>query len=587
MRWSTIQLRLVLFALAVRDLWRDLRAAVRAGWQYLGAPPSPSGPGARTFRPAGEASALETALIPFALRLRLTRSVASFPRSLAWASGLTLGPALVARLIAGPLPASAVLALVAAPLFVVLWLRLVLRPVTVLEAARACDLRLRLRERLATAVELLEVGAGGPVATLQLADAQHAMVGLQPAQAFPWHVEQRHLIATGVLVLMAGLLVVWPAATAPSLNSDLLALADPLDPDRQSADQNSDLIPGDSLGGLTGPPQEAGEIEQGLDAGSEGGALGAPDETVSEETLAQAQLSAQEAADTLAEEVGARRQALQTLGQALRRTPAARTAGTMLLREDYEAAAVEMVGLSDSVPDLSDADRDSLSEALSSASQQMGTHDPTVADTTRRAADALRQYRDLTASLALRELAQQTAQTGQLSQEQQQLAQRAEQLRNDQAVGLPGESVQPAGSQQGDRRPIPEVGDPSEGLGNGDQADAGNSLQELGNGEPQGGQGGQGNQTGSTAGQTPGRRDQALPHRLNVTAVRVQVDAQVGEGRTIWRPPQPDSTRVRGSSVGQRPRSHLEEAVTRAWDPNIASAISGTLEDALRRYFSP
>ena len=448
----------------VRGWQRELGVAVRAGWRYLGAPPAPSGPGARRFRPAGEASAIETALVPFASRLRLTRGAASFPRALAWATGLTLGPALLARLIAGPLPAMAVLVLLAATLLAVLWLRLVLRPVTVLEAARACDLRLRLRERIATAVELLEAGATGPVATLQLADAQSAMVGLRPAQAFPWHVEQRHLIATGVLALIAALLIVWPSVSSPTFGDDILSLTDPLSADEQTTDEKSESIPGDSLGGLTAPPQEAGQIEQGLDAGGEEGALSVPEQTVSQESLAQAQEAAQEAADTMSERVNARRQALQTLGQSLRRSSAGRSAGTMLLREDYEAAATEMVGMANTVRDLNDSDRDNLSEQLAAAAQKMASDDPNLADTTQRAADALRQYQDLTASTALMEMAQQTAQTGQLAQEQQQLAQRAEQLREDQAVGLPGESVQAPGNQQGERRALPEVGDPTEGM---------------------------------------------------------------------------------------------------------------------------
>ncbi len=569
---------------------REARAAVRAGWGYLGAPAAPSGPGARRFRPAGEASAIETALVPFASRLRLTRGAASFPRALAWATGLTLGPALLARLIAGPLPAMAVLMLLAVSLFAVLWLRLVLRPITVLEAARACDLRLRLRERLATAVELLEVGATGPVATLQLADAQSAMVGLRPAQAFPWHVEQRHLMVIGVFALIAALLIVWPSVSSPAFESDVLSLTDPLNTDEETADQQSDAIPGDSLGGLTAPPQEAGQIEQGLETGGEEGALSVPEQTVDREALAQAQEAAQEAADTMSERVNARRQALQTLGQALRRSSAGRSAGAMLLREDYEAAAVEMVGLANTVSDLNDSDRDSLSEQLAAAAQQMADDDPNLANTTQRAADALRQYQDLTASDALREMAQQTAQTGRLAQEQEQLAQRAEQLREDQAVGLPGESVQAPGNQRGERRAMPEVGDPADGMASGQEAGAANAGDQLFTSGPPGGPGdaeGKDATEGSTPGQTVGRRDQSRPHRLNVTGVRVQVEAQVGEGRTTWRPPQPDSPQGQRGPEAPLPFRGLEEAVTRAWDPNIASTVSGTLEDVLRRYFSP
>ena len=577
-------------ARAVRGRQRAVRAAVRAGWEYLGAPPAPSGPGARRFRPTGEASALETALVPFAARLRRTRGAASLPRALAWATGLTLGPALLMRLIAGPLPAMAVLMLLAVPLFAVLWLRLVLRPVTVLEAARACDLRLRLRERLATAVELLEGGATGPVATLQLADAQSAMVGLRPAQAFPWHVEQRHLIATGVLTLLAALLIVWPSVSSPTFNEDVLSLTDPLNTDAQTADEQSESIPGDSLGGLTAPPQEAGQVEQGLDTGDEEGALAVPEQTVSQESLAQAQEAAQEAADTMSERVNARRQALQTLGQALRQSPAGRSAGTMLLREDYEAAATEMVGLANTVSDLNDSDRDSLSDQLAAASEKMASDDPNLADTTQRAADALRQYQDLTASTALMEMAQQTAQTGQLSQEQQQLAQRAEQLREDQAVGLPGESVQTPGNQRGERRAMPEVGDPTEGMSSAQETGAANAGQREFTTNPAGGPGdeeGEDSAEGSTPGQTVGRRDRSRPHRLNVAGVRVEVAAQVGEGRTIWRPPRPDSQQARRGPEAPLPFRGLEEAVTRAWDPNIASTVSGTLEDVLRRYFNP
>ena len=72
-----------------------------------------------------------------------------------------------------------------------------------------------------------------------------------------------------------------------------------------------------------------------------------------------------------------------------------------------------------------------------------------------------------------------------------------------------------------------------------------------------------------------------------MTGVRVQVAAQVGEGRTIWRPPRPDSQQARQGPEAPLPFRGLEEAVTRAWDPNIASTVSGTLEVVLRRYFSP
>ena len=356
---------------------RIARAAMHAGWRYLGRAgagrPSWCAPLSFHRRSVGNRNGPRAV----AARLRLTRGAASFPRALAWATGLTLGPALLARLIAGPLPAMAVLVLVAMPLFAVLWLRLALRAGYRAGGGAACDLRLRLRERLATAVELLEVGATGPVATLQLADARSAMVGLRPAQAFPWHVEQRHLIAAGVLALIAALLIVWPSVTSPTFGDDVLSLTDPLNTDEQTADEQSETIPGDSLGGLTAPPQEAGQVEQGLDTGDEEGALSVPEQTVSQEALAQAQEAAQEAADTMSERVSARRQALQTLGQALRNSSAGRSAGTMLLREDYEAAATEMVGMANTVRDLNDSDRDGLSEQLAAAAQQMASDDPT------------------------------------------------------------------------------------------------------------------------------------------------------------------------------------------------------------------
>ena len=191
----------------------------------------------------------------------------------------------------------------------------------------------------------------------------------------------------------------------------------------------------------------------------------------------------------MSERVNARRQALQTLGQSLRRSSAGRSAGTMLLREDYEAAAVEMVGLANTVRDLNDSDRDSLSEQLAAAAQKMASDDPNLADTTQRAAESLRQYQDLAASNALMEMAQQTAQTGQLSQEQEQLAQRAQQLREDQAVGLPGESVQAPGNQRGERRALPEVGDPTEGMTSAQEAGAANTGKREFTTNPAGGPG--------------------------------------------------------------------------------------------------
>ncbi|MDE2995068.1 MAG: hypothetical protein OXU67_14435, partial [Chloroflexota bacterium] len=77
------------------------------------------------------------------------------------------------------------------------------------------------------------------------------------------------------------------------------------------------------------------------------------------------------------------------------------------------------------------------------------------------------------------------------------------------------------------------------------------------------------------------------PHRLTVTGVGGLGAAQGGLGRTFWRPPRPDGQQARRGPEAPLPFRGLEEAVTRAWDPNIASTVSGTLEVVLRRYFSP
>jgi hypothetical protein len=470
------------------------------------------------------------------------------------------------------------------------------------EAARRTDAALALRERLSTALELLETAATGPLVQRQVHDALEVAKAVRPQEAFPVYTaaseQRRSALRTsgyGTVALAAAFaLIIWPAATPvrarPPAEREFLALADTgrreeiarVDP---YARPNADAIEG-----RTARPDELGEAAPGL--------LGPAENANSRQADAQGaqsgqgdQRGAQQDAQSQSSASAAQREAaLQDLGNALRQTQTARQAGESLRAGDTERASQQLSQLADQSRNLSPGERQSLAQAFREASQQIGEKDPALSDAAQRAGDALGQFRSQEAQQAIRDAANQVRDSGRQAQAQRELAERAQQLQSGGQAQLPqqGQQGQAGDSrQQGDQASRGQQGQQGQSGGarsEGAGSDAA-SLAQL-EAELRGGTMGGSGSGGAGAGSGAGANREGPPQRLNVDARTVTVNAEVGEGPNLWRLPSPNAVPggpppgpqvVPGGPISASP-------VGAGLDLN---AVPYDLADPVRQYFTP
>ena len=513
----------------------------------------------RPFKPAAEASVLEQRLRPFSRRLRRRRTLEQAPRALLAGAGVCVAAALLARLFGAPglIWIGLAAASAAAALMVAAAVR---RPVGLFETARSTDAAARLRERLATALELLDARAGTPLARLQIDDATAAVGWVTPKQAFPYFARgsqaRRTAVRDSALALLGllavALLVVWPADGGPLVEAgrrEKLALADttrteddivrPPTLGQPGADDPSAVVgrserpPEVGEPGLVAPPGQPSNPAAGQQGGPQPGQPGQPGQ--------------QDAQSQQNPNLAERQQALQELGNALRQSQTARPAGEWLRHGDTQRAADQLNQVADQTSALSPGERQSLAQAFRQAGEQIGSKDRPLADAARRAAEALAQFRNQEAQQAIRDAANQVRDTGQQAQAQRDLQQRAEDLQNGRQPQLP------PGQQPGQGQPgQPGQGQPGQQAGQQPGQQGGQQPRQGGEGAGVGGDlsameaalrsgGLQPGQSGPGAGTGSGTNSQGAPQRLNVDARTVQVAAEAGEGPTQWRPPSPNA----------------------------------------------
>ncbi|HEU5316372.1 MAG TPA: hypothetical protein VFX49_09700 [Chloroflexota bacterium] len=545
----------------------------------------------RRFQAESAEAELDRLLAPLAQRLRWQRTIQHAPRGLLVGALVALAFTVFARL--GGLPG---LAYVALPFALIVSMATVAvvanRAAGPFEVARRVDASLGLGERIATALELRERGDDGPLVERQYRDAREQLLRVDAAAAFPLfargslarHTALRSASWGGLTLALTLGLLIWPQAASRLLTGreGALALADPgrreedalprFRPDGTEA--GSEL--GDAMRGQTQNPEDIGE---GI------GLLGPP------QTPQQAQQGAgglqdarREAADQQNPNVAERRQALDDLGNALRQSQTGRQAGEALRTGDTERAAQQLQQLADQARNLSPGERQSLAQAFSQASQQIGDKDRQLADAARRAAEALQQFRNQEAQQAIRDAAAQVRDTGQQLEAQRQLESRQEQLQSGGQPSLPqlgqqagqGSDGQGEG-QRGQQSPTrSEAGSPGSGA-----FDLSQMEQELQNGGLQAGTGG----SGAGGGNGAGSEKAGAPTRLNVTPRLVTVEAEVREGPSNWRPPNPNAA----PAVAPPPAAPLPGAapsslqVASGLDMN---AVPSDMTDSVRQYFS-
>jgi hypothetical protein len=551
----------------------------------------------RVFLPLTEASSLERHLRPLSRRLRWRRSVEYVPRAVLVATLTCLAAAVVARLFA--LPGLLWLG-AAAAILVFAWAlgSVVRRQVGPFETARNADATLHLRERLATALELLDRNAQHPLALLQVRDATTVVVGCSPKEAFPIFAPgsqaRRAALRTGGLSALALALIValvlWPATGARLLDpasGEKLAMADAARPEDDivrppSLQPGSEGMQGEAVEGLSERPDSVGETP-GLLGQNAQQQPGEGQQGANNQSGQQAQQDAQTQQNP---NVAERQQALQDLGNALRQSQTGRQAGESLRRGDTERAGEQLNQMASQTSALSPGERQTLAEAFRQASEQIGNKDRPLADAAARASSALSQFQNQAAQQAIRDAANQVRDTGQQARAQQDLAQRAQDMQRGGQPQLPQNQGQQAGQQAGSQG--------SQGSQAGQQAQ---QPRQGGEGGTQGGdlseleaalRGGglQGAAGGPGAGSGSGSDAQGRSQRLAVDARTVQVEAEVGEGPTQWRPPSPNAAPAAAPASAAAVPSGPASAAPVGSGLDINS-VPPDLADSVRQYFSP
>jgi len=476
------------------------------------------------------------------------------PRALLVCSAVAGAVSLIARLLS--LPGVAYLAFPLALLIGGMTVYVVARrQVGPFEVARRVDASLGLEERLATALELSETGRDGPFVRRQLQDAMATIASVDASRAFPLFAEGTHSRRLAVrncgygagALLAALLLALWPAAIGvlPGRDRELLALADPNRREDQATPRFQPDLDAEITKGIRALDQKPSEL------GEAPGLVGAP-QSPPEPTGQQGQAGAspsndarREAAEQQNPNAAKREQALQELGNALRQSQTGRQAGEALRSGDTERASQQLSQLAEQARNLSPGERQSLSQAFQQAAQQIGEKDRALADAARRAGESLSQFRNQEAQQAIRDAAAQVQQSGRQAQAQRDLEARQQQMQSGQQPNLPSLGQQGQSQSQSGRQDANQQGrtgaSQAPGRPDGGQTGSGAELSQLeaelrGSGL-QSGNGGAGEGGGTGA----GAERQGAPSRLNLQSQTMTVEAEVRDGPSNFRPPNPNA----------------------------------------------
>ena len=546
----------------------------------------------RSFRRGQFADDFERLLQPLARRLATQRIFRHGPRALLVGALVALTLTLIARLFG--LPGLAYLALPFAMIVAGVTVAIVARrSAGPFEVARRADAALGLNERIATALELRDTKVEGPLVQRQIADALASLAHVDPREAFPAFAggspartrAQRNVAWGGLALALTLLLVLWPSAAQRMLvdREGALALADPNQTGEDAIprflpeEMSGDVRPGDAISGLTDRPDDLGALPGLLNAQPSASQGLAPGEAARD--------ARREAADQQSGDMAARQASLNSLGDALRQSQMARQAGEALRAGDTQRASQQLSQLADQIRDLSPGERQSLAQAFQQAASNIGDRDRQLANAAQRASEALQQFRNQEAQRAINDAAQQVRESGQQIQEQRALEARQEQLQSGGQPNLP--SLQQQNGQNGGGQPeagarAPQAASRSEAGAAGANMDLSALEAEMQNGSLVSGTGGSGAGGGTSAGsETPG-----APTRLNVAGRTVMVEAEVRDGPSQWRPPNPNAppavVQPPTAAVPGAPASSVQ--VASGLDAN---AVPQGLEGSVRAYFTP
>lgn len=406
-----------------------------------------------------------------------------------------------------------------------------------LRIARRVDLSAGLKDRLTTAVELLEGRIQSAFSDRQVADALARGSDIPPARVFPWRWHPLRWAAAAVLLA----LFFW-LTSQPNPRDRLLAREAEARQAIAAVQANVDQLKNE-LGNTGNLSPELQQAREELERLSRELAEAGPNR---EQALARLGEAEQNLAGRLNPRAQAERFGLDRLARELDRSGQAPGTAGQFQQGDRQAPAQALENIAGRLGDLSAENREALAQALERAAQTMRGINPTLADRLQQAADALRRGDLEAARQALGEAGRLAGEMGQrvgdqerlarvvgrLETERQQLAGQQQPGALARAQGQLGQSGSGAQAAQQGQQGSSGQGNQAQ-AGSGDQTGQGNQVAPGGQGaQGQAGPGNQGsgsNQSGSGAGLS----GQTSGPVAGTTAPRSQGGVATGGGQPL------------------------------------------------------
>ena len=331
------------------------------------------------------------------------------------AAAVALGSVLLGELAGIRLESTAVRnGMIAAGVIVALALLLrnfIKRP-SALSAALQFDVRLGLKERLSTAVELSDSPGKFLLLQSQIADAAKRAVTIKPSEAYPLAPSRIDmLVATGAALLLAAWFLMPPES---GIRASITAYFEP-------PTGNDELIGSDVIGSdVTG-------IDSIAAAERQSDRLGPSRTDRMRSSLEQLQRISNPEAQSL-------RERLAEAAESLKQTRVARDAGRRLSGEDYEGAADALRRISESLDKLNSGERQELVEGLREAAAATAD-DQILSSQFSDAADALESFQNLRAAESIEQIAQRIQEAEAILESEQALQRRIDELQRSLGLG--------------------------------------------------------------------------------------------------------------------------------------------------------
>ena len=292
-----------------------------------------------------------------------------------------------------------------------------MRRPSALSAALEFDLRLGLKERLSTAVELADSPGKFLLLPSQIADAARRAAAIEPSQAYRLPLPRLDMLAALVGAL---LLAAWHFMPSQAgLRASVTSMLEP------PIGRTDETFGGELSADGTIP------IEPATDQ------LERSTRDRMRDSLEQLQRISNPEAQAL-------RQRLADAAESLMETRVARDAGRRLSGEDYPGAAEALRELSESLDKLNSAERQELIEGLQDAAAAT-SEDQLLSSQFSDAARSLENYQDRSAAESIQQIAQRIEEAEAMLESEQVLQSRIEQLQR--ALGIGG--TKPTGQESG------------------------------------------------------------------------------------------------------------------------------------------